>query len=178
MPSKEIDAGMLKLRRSVVFRARSEQRLTFRQIATSLERGITNPVTGEPVTFEISPRTVRDDYYIVLRESGYVPDPTQVEEQRAEELLKLDKIEDAYWDRAVGFTKPDGTVIEADSTAANLVLRAQRQRAQLAGLNQVRISGPDGGPIPIELSVPDDVIAGILRQSLERAETAAAQSMN
>lgn len=174
MPA-EPDPGLLSLRRTLVFRARSEQRLTYRQIAAALKRGTPNPASpGDVITFDIAPTTVREDFYHVLREFGYVPDPAMVEEQRAEELLKLDQLEDVYWPRAVGYTNDDGGKVPGDTVAANLVLRVARQRAQLAGLNQVRISGADGGPVQVELSVPDDLIAQILTDSLERAAQAEA----
>lgn len=182
--SDDLTPEDLELRRTLTFRLRSERRLSWKAISRALAAGTVNPATGEKVWFTISPTVVRSDYYLVLRRDGYVPDAAQVEEARAAELLKLDQLEDTYWERATGYTETvDGTVRDhpPDEVAANLVLRVMRQRAQLTGMNQVRLSGPDGGPIPVELSVPDDMIARILTDSLDRARaeaTADEPSMN
>lgn len=183
--SDDLTPEDLELRRTLTFRLRSERRLSWKAISRALAAGTVNPATGTEVQFTISPSSVRNDYYLVLRRDGYVPDPEQVEEARAAELLKLDQLEDTYWDRAIGYTEriegAASKVHPPDEVAANLVLRVMRQRAQLTGMNQVRLSGPDGGPIPVELSVPDDMIARILSDSMDRAKAeadAVAQSMN
>lgn len=157
----------MSLRRTLVYRLRTEQHLTFAAISRLLAQGTVDPATQETIRFELAANTVQHDYWHVLRENGYVTDPTEVELHRAEELEKCDAIEKAFWKDALA----------GDARSANVVLRAMRTRQSLLGLTQVTVTGPGGGPIPVQVSIPDEALVKMVAAVRER-QAEAAPSMN
>lgn len=113
----------IELRRTLVFRLRSERRMSYRQIAAALASGTVGP-DGKEVKFTISPKQVRNDYWHVMRESGYTPDPDAVENYRAEQLEQCEQIKAGL--RATAFA--------GDDKAANAYLRTLDHEAKLLGL--------------------------------------------
>lgn len=163
----------VRLRRTLSYRLRTERRMTFPAIARALAAGTTDPATGERVVFEISPKTALGDYWHVLRENGYVIDHADVELRRAEELEKCEALEAAYWPAAIGNATTPG-----DPQAANVVLRAMRTRHSLfPGLTQVQVTGPGGGPLQVQVSIPDEALVEMVAAARER-QNEAAPSMN
>lgn len=166
MTLKQQQKEQLQLRRTLAYRLRTERHLTFAAITRVLAAGTLDPATGETVQFQVATKTVIDDYHIVLRDNGYVTDRADVELHRAEELEKCDALEAAYYPEA----------LKGDVKSANVVLRVMRLRQSLLGLTQVQVSGPGGGPIPVQVSISDEALVGMVARARER--DAEAPSMN
>lgn len=122
---KGLSEAQLTMRRTLVFRLRSERRLSYRAICAALAQGTVDPATGDRVVFDITPNAARYDYWKILEQSGYLPDRDRVEEARGEELDKCDRLEEGLAPAA----------FSGDPRSVATFLRVMERRARLLGLD-------------------------------------------
>lgn len=97
-------------------------------------------VTYEQIAEQLGYKDASGARYAFLRGLRRIAPPDTVEEARALELDRLDRLHMAWWPRAVGLaTDADGRQLPAELKAADFILRLAGQRSRILGLDRINV---------------------------------------